>query len=271
MTDTITSYSRISGTEITGHKTYKAPEGYSIIYLHECHTPDTEEVFYYVGSTDGSIKERCGKLFANYHYGANTNSKFTTYLRTYGCHRIRSRILWVVPDEIRAIVEQEEIERYNALGLGFNSIRAVKETTCPAKVFNNGSKASEKNQPTEISVENYQIICEHRDKSISRITINKGLYEHYFSNLVICLDTPGMKGTPEAHPRINGRKVSKTILRYIGEDLNHNLKYGPDGRHTVTLDNIYLTGTKTSLRTFLDQNPAYIKKVSYLTFGSWEE
>ena len=271
MVNTVASFKRIFGEDIkTNHKTYVPPEGMSIIYLQECPNPKTGEVFNYVGSTKDSLKVREGKLYVNYHYGPNTKSKFNKYLLEFGCYLIKSKILDVVDDEIRAQVEQEEIEKYNAIDLGFNTYRAVKEIACPAKIYDNASKASEKNQPREISVESYQIVCEHRDKSVSSITINKGLYEHHFSKLVLCLDTPGMKGSLVAHPMVNGKQTSKTALRYLAEDLELNLKFGPEGRHMITLDNIYIVGTKTNLRSFLDQNPIYIKKVSYLTFGEWD-
>lgn len=271
MLDPTMKFKKISGETITtNHMKYVPQEGMVIIYLHTCRHPETKEVLgYYVGSTDGPLKDRVQKLFSGYHY-SNTITKFMTYLLKYGCAYIESTILWVVPAEERAKVEQEEIDRYNALSLGFNSIRAVKKVLCPAKKYNNGSKASEKNTPTEVSVESYQISCRHQDGSASSVTINKGFYEHYFSSLVLCLDTPGMKGQLTAHPKIDGKRTSKTVLRYLSEDLGINLKFGPEGCHMITLDNLYLVGTRTSLRTFLDQNPIYIKKVSYLTFGEWD-
>jgi hypothetical protein len=268
MVNTITAFERISGEDIkTNHITYEAPEGMSIIYLHECPNPETGEVFNYVGSTDLSIAKRRGKLSSNYLYGPKTNSKFSNYLLTYGCYLIKSKILWVVANEIRAQVEQEEMEKHNALDLGFNTYRAVKEFMNPPKNYFNGTKASEKNKPTEISVENLQLTMSHRSEIDDHVIINKGFYQHYFTDKILGLHTPGMKGHVTMPKNSEG---IRNVLRYLERDLGLDLKYGPDGCHILTLDNLYLVGTKTSLRTFLDQNPIYIKKVSYLTFGEWD-
>jgi hypothetical protein len=268
MTSTVMSFKKISGADIkVNHRTYKAPEGMSIIYLHKCTNPETGEVFNYVGSTDISIAKRSGKLFANYLYGPETNSKFSNFLRTYGCYMIKSKILYVVDNELRAQVEQEEIEKYNALGLGFNTCRAVKEFMNPPKNYSKDTKASAKNNPTEISVENLQLTMKHRCEPTDYVIMNKGFYLHYFKDTVLGLHTPGMKGHISIPKNAEG---IRSALRYLERDLGVNLRYGPDGCHVFTLDNIYLVGRKISLRTFLDLNPIYIKKVSYLTFGEWD-
>ena len=268
MTDQTTLLERIPGESIkTNHRTYKAPEGKSIIYVHECTNPETAVVSYYIGSTDISIAERCGKLFANYLYGPKTNSKFSNFLRTYGCYMIKSKILWVVDNELRAQVEQEEIERYGALELGFNTCRAVKEFMNPPKTYRSKELKSAKNEPREISVENLQLTMRHRSEPTDYVIMNKGFHQHYFTDTTLGLHTPGMKG----HISMPKNKEGiRSVLRYLERDLGLDLKYGPDGCHIFTLDNIYLVGTKTSLRAFLDQNPIYIKKVSYLTFGEWD-
>ena len=269
MTNTTTLFTRIPGEDIkTSHWTYKSPEGMSIIYLHTCPIPGTDSVFYYVGSTNDSLKGRCKSDFSGYHYGLNTNSMFTKYLRKYGCFMITSKIICVVADEIRATTEQEEIERYSAEGLCFNTCRAAKEVMNPPKKYTaSTTDNSVKNDPTEISVENLQLTMRHRSEPTDYVIMNKGFHQHYFSKVTLGLHTPGMKGHIYMSKNESGNRCVLTLLE---RDLGLKLKYGPDGCHVLTLDNLYIVGTKLSLRTFLDQNPSYIKRVSYLTFGDWD-
>lgn len=275
MTDTITLHERISGESITvDHSTYKPPKGMVIIYLRECPNPETGEVYNYVGSTDGPLKDREGEFFVNYHYGPTTNSKLTKYLRRYGCYLIKSKILWVVPEALRATIEQEEMERYHAIDLGFNSIRAVKANATPIlTIRDKHSNGYKKNNPTVNGAEDYTLTMRHRDGSVESVTINRGLYEHFYEGRALYLDTPGLDGhvvksIPSA--TTGSGRTNKTILNCLAEDLGLTLRFGPARSHVLTLDNIYIAGLKVSLRTYLDQNPALIKKVSYLTFGKWD-
>ena len=67
-------------------------------------------------------------------------------------------------------------------------------------------------------------------------------------------------------------RTNKTMLSYIADDLGIRLCFGPAGPHVLTLDNIYV-GSKNdrkTLRIFLKENPEYIAKVFYLTFGIWD-
>lgn len=259
----------LSIKNITNHKTYEAPEYYDIIYIHRCYDPELKVWSPYIGSTDISIKKRCDTDFKGYTCNPDTNTKFAKFLRKYGYVNVKSEILRVVRTDLRASVEQEEIEKHNAISLGYNTYNAVKAISNPPKTYKN--KANEKNNPTEISVENVQLTMSHKFEPTDFVIMNKGFYLHYFKETVLKLHTPGMKGHVDVRYRCaDGRITTKTSLRFLAEDLELDLKYGPDGCHNLTLDNIYIVGTKTSLRTFLDENPEYIKKVSYLTFGTWD-
>ena len=259
----------ISIENITNHRTYTAPDYYDIIYVHWCYDPEVKLWIPYIGSTDISIKKRCGTDFKGYTCNPNTNTKFAKFLRKYGYVGVKSEILRIIRTDLRATAEQEEIEKHNAIELGYNTYNAVKAIANPPKSFKN--KANEKNNPTEISIENVQLTMKHKYEPTDFVIMNKGLYLHFFKDMVLKLHTPGMKGHVDARYKCaNGRITTKTALRYLVEDLGIELKYGPDGCHNLTLDNIYLVGTKTSLRTFLDTNPEYIKRVSYLTFGNWD-
>ena len=204
-----------------------------------------------------------------YIYGVTTKSKLASFILKYGYKNITSRIMWVVSDEIRAQVEQEEIERYDATNIGFNSIRAVKEQLNPPKKYTTVDKSA-KNKPIEVSVENLQVVIPHKCTIDDTAQINKGFYQKYFKDKALSIHTPGMKG----HIQVTGYKNTKEglryVLQYLERDLGKDLRFGPDGCHSITLDNIYLTKTKTNLRTFLDQNPQYLKRVPYLTFGTWD-
>lgn len=256
-------------SEIVNHKTYKPPEGYAIIYKHTCIDPTDKQVSFYIGSTSRSLKERCGSNFSGYTNNVRSNNKFTTFLRKYGSYSVKkSEILRIVRADLRDKTEQEEIQKHSSLDCGYNTHRVVKEVALPPKNYvTNTQDKSTRNNPTEISVENLQLTMPHRSEPTDYIIMNKGFHQHYFKNTVLGLHTPGMKG----HISVPKNKEGiRSALRYLERDLGLNLKYGPDGCHIFTLDNIYLVGTKTSLRTFLDQNPHYIKKVSYLTFGEWD-
>lgn len=277
MTDSTTTFNRISGDKIkTDHMTYVPPEDMVIIYLHTCLHPETKEVLgYYVGSTNGPLGDRTQYLFSGYH-SMNTITKFREYLLRYGCMYIESKILWVVPAELRAVVEQEEMDRYHALDLGFNSIRALDANpTAVYTISNKESTGYKKNNPTVQGAEDYALTMRHRDGSIESVTINRGLYERFADGKVLCLDHPGDKGNLCKHisnPTTKSGKTNQTALSFLANDLGHSLKFGPAEKHVLTLDNIYLTGTgdtRISLRTFLDQNPMYMERVPYLTIGSW--
>ena len=261
---------RISGEEIKeNHRNYVPPKGMAIIYLLECYARDKDKTYYYVGSTDGSLLARQGENGINYIYGPKTKTKLSKFILKYGFLAITSRILWVVPEEYRAQVEQEEIDKYDAINLGFNSIRAVKEYIERPKKYATQSKEdkSARNKPTEVTEENLQLTIHHRDGSSSTVLMNKGFHQHYFKNVCLGLSTPGMKGHISM-PK--GKDGIRSPLTYLSRDLGVGVKYGPDGPHAFTLDNIYIKGTKTNLRTFLDQNPIHIKGVSYFTFGQWD-
>lgn len=256
-------------SEITNHKTYKPPEGYVSVYMHTCEDPVNKQVSVYIGSTSRSLRERCGSDFAGYTNNVRSSNKFATFLRRYGSYSVKkSEILRVVRADLRDTVEQEEIVKHSSLEHGYNTYRVVKEVALPPKNYMTDIlNKSAKNNPTEISVENLQLTMQHRSAPTDYIIMNKGFHQRYFKNIILGLHTPGMKGHISMPKDKEG---TRSVLRYLERDLGLNLKYGPDGCHVFTLDNIYLVGTRTSLRAFLDQNPLYIKKVSYLTFGEWD-
>lgn len=256
---------------ITNHKTYRPPEHYHIVYKYETNV----EGAVYVGSTNGSIRDRRGKNGRNYIGGGATKqeTKFGEFIILNGWKSITSeKVIRIVREDCTPTVEQEEIDKNDAIALGFNSYRVVKETAEKPRTYSViAGKGCAKNRPTEIGVENFQLTISHKDGSESLITMNKGFYRHYFEDIVLGLSTPGLEGhvtmSAATAKRFDGHRCVLTLLE---RDLGIKLRYGPDGCHTLTLDNLYITGTKVSLRFFLDQNPMYIKKVSYLTFGQWD-
>lgn len=275
MKNIITAPERINGVDLkVDHLTYKPAKGMVIIYLHTCRIPETDLVQYYVGSTKLPLIERIGLDWNNYRYGPDSKSKLSRYLAEYGWHFITSCILCVVPEETRAQAEQEAMEKYDAINLGFNSIRAVKVN--PATIITIRDKHSngyKKNNPIVNGAEDYSLTMRHKDGSVESVTINRGLYEHFYEGRALYLDTPGLKGhvvKSIASATTGSGRTNKTILNCLAEDLELKLKFGPAGSHVLTLDNIYVVGTDLSVRIYLDQNPILIKKVSYLTFGEWD-
>jgi len=248
--------------------TYEPPEGYTEIYRHKCYFEDLT-FSSYVGSTNDSMKKRAGKHFKNYHGTAITKgeTKFEEYLNEYGCRHIKSELLYVVKDELRAEYEQKAIDEYDAINMGFNSIKAIieRKTTNTRKFVN---KANEKNNPTIIGPEDVQLTFKHRDGSIDVAVMNAGLYYSKYVNKVLNLDHPGTDGTVTLKDAF---KKHTTPLQELSRDLSVALKFGPAGRHTITLDNIYIVGTRTSLRIYLDQHPELLSRVAYLKFGVWDE
>ena len=274
---TNTTLTRISGDEIkTNHFTYKPPKGMAIIYLYKCRIPETNEVFYYVGSTAQSIFERAGKDYNNYRMGLDAHTKFSEYLAKYGYAFITPIILYVVSEAERAQVEQEMINEYNAISLGFNTIRAVRLDATPVLTFaDKQSNGYKKNNPLPCGDEDYALTIRHKDGTEEIATINKGAYERYYNGQALCFDRPGRKGQLCKQVRSISTKsgrTNKTMLSYIADDLGIRLCFGPAGPHVLTLDNIYV-GSKNdrkTLRIFLKENPEYIAKVFYLTFGIWD-
>ena len=66
----------ISIKDIKSPLSYLPPENYVAIYEHECYVPDSDSYSSYIGSTDTSIKKRCGTDFTGYTGDASTNAKF---------------------------------------------------------------------------------------------------------------------------------------------------------------------------------------------------
>lgn len=256
-------------SKIKNQLTYEPPEGYVCIYRHICFNPESNNYNDYIGSTDTSIKKRAGKNFKNYH-GTAVNkeaTKFEDYLNRFGCWHIKSELLYVVPAEFRGAYEQKAIEKYNALELGYNSIQAIIERkTANTRKFVN--KANEKNRPTIQGAEDVSLTFFHKDGSIDTATMNAGLYNAKYINKVLGLDHPGIDGSVVLKD-FTGKHT--TPLKELSNDLGIKLKFGPAGRHTITLDNIYIVGTRTSLRVYLDEHPELLSRVSYLKFGVWEE
>lgn len=250
--------------------TYEPPEGYVCIYIHICYDPELDIIKCYVGSTDTSIKKRAGKNFKNYHGTATTKeaTKFEEYLNKFGCWFIKeSKLLYVVPAELRGKFEQLAIEENNAIELGYNSIQAIIERkTANTRKFIN--KANEKNRPTIQGAEDVSLTFFHKDGSIDTATMNAGLYNAKYINKVLGLDHPGIDGSVVLKD-FTGKHT--TPLKELSNDLGIKLKFGPAGRHTITLDNIYIVGTRTSLRVYLDEHPELLSRVSYLKFGVWDE
>lgn len=256
----------ISIENIKSHKTYLPPENYVAIYEHECYVPDMDSYSSYIGSTDTSIKNRCGDDFTGYTCDANTNAKFAKYLRKYGYIGVKSRLLRVVRSDLRAVIEQEEIDKHNSIALGFNTYRAMRELTNVKKPKDFTTSANKRNKPRVLSAENVMLTTTHRDSTNHELVMNAGMYKTLFSDIVIRLEYPGIDASPTC--KIKG--TNTTPLRVLGNILNLNLRYGPDGKHMITLDNIYVEGTKKSLRSYLVENPETLKKAPFLTLGTWD-
>ena len=274
MKSIISAPERINGEDIkVNHLTYKPDHGMVIIYLHACRIPETDIVYPYVGRTKHPLIQRMGdEDYKNYRYGTNSCSKMSDYLYHYGSKFISTRILCVVPEALQTQAEQDAIDKYGALEDGLNTYRAQDNTVIKKRRYINNSKANEKNMPEEITLEDYEIVCKHLNGTSSSVIINQGMYEHFFSNELLCLDKPSRDGHLVAHPSdANGKKTSKTALRYLEGDLGLNCVFGYAGCHALTLDNILVgTSKKTgiSLRRFLQENPKYQAKVPYLAYGA---
>ena len=260
----------IDVSTIKNHLTYEPPEGYVIIYRHVCYDPELITTKNYIGSTNTSIKKRAGKNFKNYHGTAVTKeaTKFEDYLNKFGCWSIqKSSLLYIVPEELRGQFEQKAIEENNAIELGYNSIQAIIERkTANTKKFIN--KANEKNSPIILGEEDVSLTFKHRDGSTDTAIMNAGLYNAKYINKVLGLDHPGTDGSVDLRD-FNGKHT--TPLQELSRDLGVGLKFGPAGRHTITLDNLYITGTRTSLRVYLDKYPELLKRVGYLKIEQFED
>ena len=170
---------------ITNHKTYRPPEHYHIVYKYETNV----EGAVYIGSTNGSIRDRRGKNGRNYIGGGATKqeTKFGEFLILNGWKSITSeKVIRIVREDCTPIIEQEEIDKHDAIALGFNSYRVVKETAEKSRIYSViAGKGCDKNRPTEIGVENFQLTISHKNGSESLITMNKGFYRHYFEDIIL--------------------------------------------------------------------------------------